>query len=44
MWDPVWSDFLSIYSEFYEVIILKGTYVINERKMQNVSVDIELRL
>jgi len=39
-----WSDFLSFYSRFYEVIILEGTYAISERKVQNVSLDIELCL
>jgi hypothetical protein len=40
----MWGDFLSFYSRFYEVIILKGTYAIGEGKMQNVSLDIKLRL
>jgi hypothetical protein len=40
----LWGDFLSLYSQFYEVIILGGTYVIGERKMQSVYVDIKLRL
>jgi hypothetical protein len=39
-----WSDFLSLYSWFYEVIILKGTYAISERKMQSVSLDVKLCL
>jgi hypothetical protein len=30
----VWGDFVSLYSQFYEVIILESTYVIGERKMQ----------
>jgi len=40
----LWSDFLSCYSWFNEVIILEGTYVIGEGKMQNVSLDIKLCL
>jgi hypothetical protein len=40
----LWGDFLSLYSQFYEVIILKGTYVIGEGKMQSVFLDIKLRL
>jgi hypothetical protein len=39
----LWGDFLSFYSQFYEVIILE-TYVIGEREMQNIFLDIELRL
>jgi hypothetical protein len=38
------GDFLPLYSQFYEVIIFGGTYVINERKMKNESLDIKLRL
>jgi len=30
----VWGDFLFLYSQFYEVIILESTYVISEKKMQ----------
>jgi hypothetical protein len=41
---PVWGDFPSLYSRFYEVIILEGTYAIGEGKMQSISLDIELRL
>jgi len=40
----VWGDFPSLYSQFYEVIILKGTYAIGEGKLQNVSLNIELCL
>ncbi len=40
----MWEDFLSPHFRFYEVIILKGIYVIGERKMQSVYVDIKLRL
>jgi hypothetical protein len=40
----VWGNFLSIYSRFYEVIILGGTYAIGEGKIQNVSLDIKLCL
>jgi len=40
----MWEDFLSPHFWFYEVIILKGIYVIGERKMQSVYVDIKLRL
>jgi hypothetical protein len=40
----LWSNFLSFYSQFYEVIILENTYVIGERKMQNVFLDVKLRL
>jgi len=42
--DQLWSDFLSLYSQLYELIIFGGTYVIGERKMQNVSLDIKSRL
>jgi hypothetical protein len=38
------GDFLSLYSRFYEVIILGSTYVIGEGKMQSVSLDINLHL
>jgi len=31
---PMWGDFLSLYFQFYEVIILKSTYAIGEGKMQ----------
>jgi hypothetical protein len=40
----MWSDFSSFYSQFYEVIILGGTYAISEGKMQSVFLDIELCL
>jgi hypothetical protein len=40
----MWGDFLSLYSRFYEMIILEDTYAISERKMQNAYLDIELRL
>ncbi len=30
--DLLWSDFLSLYSRFYEVIILESTYVTGEKK------------
>jgi hypothetical protein len=40
----LWDDFMSFYSWFYEVIILGGIYVINEGKMQNIYLDIELYL
>jgi hypothetical protein len=40
----MWSDFLSLYFQFYEVIILGGTYATGEKKMQNVSLDVKLRL
>jgi hypothetical protein len=39
----MWGDFLSFYSQFYE-IIFGGTYAIGEEKMQIVSLDIKLRL
>jgi hypothetical protein len=38
------GDFWSFYSQFYEVIIFGGTYVIHEGKMQNEYLDIKLRL
>jgi hypothetical protein len=31
---PLWSDFLSFYSRFYEVTILESTYATDEGKMQ----------
>jgi hypothetical protein len=40
----MWGDFMSLYSQFYEVIILESTYATNERKMQNVFIDVKLRL
>jgi hypothetical protein len=40
----MWSDFLSLYSWIYKVIILEGTYAIGEGEMQSVFLDIELRL
>jgi len=40
----LWGDFSSLYSQFYEVIILRGTYVIGEGKMQSVYLNIKLRL
>jgi hypothetical protein len=33
-----------IFSKFYEVIVLGGTYVIGEGKMQSVYLNIELHL
>jgi hypothetical protein len=39
----VWNNFLSLYFQFYEVITLGSTYVINEGKMQSVYLDIKLR-
>jgi hypothetical protein len=38
------SDLPSLYSWSYEVIILGGTYVISEKKIQNVFLDIILHL
>jgi len=40
----MWEDFLSPHFWFYEVIIFKGIYVIGEKKMQSVYVNIKLRL
>jgi hypothetical protein len=40
----LWNDFPFSYSQFYEVIIVKGIYVIGEGKMLCVFVDIELHL
>jgi len=40
----LWGNFLSLYSWFYEVIILGGTYASGEGKVQNVSLDVKLRL
>jgi hypothetical protein len=34
-------DFLSLYSQFYEVIILKNTYVIDKEKMQSEYLNIK---
>jgi hypothetical protein len=33
-WASLWGDFLSLYSRFYEVIMLESTYVTSEKKMQ----------
>jgi len=33
-WASLWNDFLSLYSRFYEVIMLESTYITAERKMQ----------
>ncbi len=38
------SSFVSLYSRFYEVIILGGTYATNEGKMQSASLDVKLHL
>jgi hypothetical protein len=38
------GDFLSLYSQFYEVIIFESTYVIDEGKMKSEYLDIKLRL
>ncbi len=38
------SDFLSLYSQFYEVIILEGAYAIDEEKMQSEYLNIKLCL
>jgi hypothetical protein len=40
----LWCDFLSFYSQFYEVIIHEGTYAIGEGKMQSVSLVVKLSL
>jgi hypothetical protein len=40
----VWGHFPSLYSQFYEVIILGSTYAIGEGKIHNVFLDIELCL
>ncbi len=41
----VWSNFLSLYSRFYEVIILGGIYVTGEgKKNANVFLGVKLRL
>jgi hypothetical protein len=44
VFEGLWSDFSSFYSQFYEVITFESTYVINEGKMQSVYLYIELRL
>jgi hypothetical protein len=38
------GDFVSLYSQFYEVIIFNGTYATSEGKMQSVSLDVKLCL
>jgi hypothetical protein len=46
-YDKLWSNFLSLYSQFYEVIILKGTYAIGEgKKIKNANciLNVKLRL
>jgi hypothetical protein len=40
----MWGDFLSFYSQFYEVIILESIYVITEGKTQSLSLDVKLCL
>jgi hypothetical protein len=41
----IWGDFLSLYSQFYEVTILESTHVIDEgNKMQSVFLDVKLCL
>jgi hypothetical protein len=41
----MWGDFLSLYSWFYKVIILRNTYAIGEgKKMQSVYLNVKLRL
>jgi hypothetical protein len=40
----MWGNFLSLYSRFYEVIILESTYATNEKKIQNVFLDVKLCL
>jgi hypothetical protein len=35
---------MSLYSRFFEVIILESTYAINQGKMQSVFLDVKLRL
>jgi hypothetical protein len=30
--NPVWGNFLSLFSQFYEVTIFESTYAIDERK------------
>ncbi len=40
----VWGNFLSVYSQFYELIILGGTYAIDEGKIQSVFLNIKLCL
>jgi hypothetical protein len=40
----LWGNFLSLYSQFYEVIIFGGTYATNEGKeMQSVFLNVKLR-
>jgi len=33
---PLWGDFLSFYSQFYEVTIFESTYATSERKIVQV--------
>jgi len=40
----LWNNFLSLYSQFYEVTILESTYAIGEKKMQSVFLDVKLHL
>ncbi len=40
----LWGDFLSLYSWSHKVIVLGGTYAIDEGKMQTVSLDVKLHL
>jgi hypothetical protein len=42
--NQLWSNFLSFYFQFYEVIILGGTYANSKKEMQSVFLDIKLRL
>jgi hypothetical protein len=40
----LWGNFLSLYSQFYEVTILENTCATNKEKMQCVFLDVKLRL
>jgi hypothetical protein len=44
MYVVLWGDFLSFYSQFYEVIILENTYATDEGKMQSVFLNVKMGL